>query len=252
MPRLRLLFVLLVAAGIGAILLARVTVLRPALTPIERGRRLAEAQACFACHGPEGTRGTRNPGRLDETVPSYRALMMYAKSEAEVREWIRDGVTAARARSETWRAQRDAGALRMPAYGERLSKREIEDLVSFVLAVSGEAAPEESLALAGLDRAIDLGCVGCHGEGGRFARPNPGSLKGYVPPWDGSDFPDLVRDRAEFAEWVERGISRRFEANPAARSFLNRAVLRMPAYRAHLKPGDIDALWAYVQSLRSP
>jgi hypothetical protein len=95
-----------------------------------------------------------------------------------------------------------------------------------------------------------LGCEGCHGLGGRFARPNPGSLKGYVPPWDGDDFPELVRDRTEFGEWAERGISRRFEANPVARFFLRRAALRMPAYRTHLAPGDVDTLWTYVQWLR--
>jgi hypothetical protein len=71
-----------------------------------------------------------------------------------------------------------------------------------------------------------------------------------VPSWDGRDFPELVRDRAEFAEWVERGVSRRFERDPLARFFLDRAVLEMPAYRNHLEPGDLDALWAYVQWLR--
>jgi hypothetical protein len=26
----------------------------------------------------------------------------------------------------------------------------------------------------------------------------------------------------------------------------------MPAYRTHLEAGDVDALWAYVQWMRSP
>jgi len=245
--RLLLLFVL---AALVAGVLWYVN-LRPKLTAVERGRRLAEANGCFACHGPEGSKGVANPGRLDRTVPSYGTLMMYAKDAKETREWIRDGVPASRAKSETWKKQRDAGALRMPAFGRRLSARQIDDLVAFVMVASGESAPEDSFALQGLTRASELGCVGCHGEGGRYARPNPGSFKGYVPPWDGEDFPELVRDRAEFDEWVKRGVSRRFETNPAARHFLDGAVLHMPAFERHLKPGDLDALWAYVRWARA-
>jgi mono/diheme cytochrome c family protein len=226
------------------------TVLRPKLTPVERGRRLAEKTGCFGCHGAEGTEGTADPGRPSGKVPSYRSLMMYAKNEHDVREWIRDGVTASRARSESWKESRKAGALHMPAFGKRLNASQIDDLVAFVMAASGEEAPEDSMALAGHERASDLGCTGCHGAGGRYARPNPGSLKGYIPPWDGEDFPDLVRDRHEFGEWVENGVTRRFDTNPAAKYFLRRAALHMPAYKRFVKEGDVDALWAYVTWLR--
>jgi mono/diheme cytochrome c family protein len=159
-------------------------------------------------------------------------------------------VTRVRAESRTWREERDRGAVRMPAYGERLTAREIEDLVEFVLAAAGEPAPGDSLAAAGLQRAGALGCFGCHGAGARLARPNPGSFKGYVPPWDGPDFEELVRDRAEFDEWVEDGVARRFATNPLANYFLKRAPLRMPAYRNRLQPGDLNAMWAYVLWLR--
>ena len=227
------------------------TVFRPKLTAVERGRRMAEQNGCFGCHGPEGTQGIADPGRPSGAVPSYRSLMMYARNEQDVREWIRDGVTASRAKSESWRKSREAAALRMPAFGKRLNARQIDDLVAFVMATSGEEAPEDSLALAGRERASNLGCTGCHGVGGRFARPNPKSLKGYVPPWDGPDFPDLVRDRHDFDEWVEHGVSRRFDENPMAKYFLRRAVLHMPAYERFVKEGDLDALWAYVTWLRS-
>jgi mono/diheme cytochrome c family protein len=179
--------------------------------------------------------------------------MMYAKSAEDIRSWIREGSTPAKRASETWRKERERGTLRMPAFGKRFGPRELDDLVAFVEAVSGTPAPAEgdTLASLGLERAGKLGCVGCHGPGGRLARPNPGSLRGFVPPWDGPDFPELVRGRAEFEEWVKRGVTRRFEGNPAARWFLRRAVLKMPAYEAHLEPGDLDALWAYVTWLRA-
>lgn len=225
----------------------------PGLPAAERGRRLAERTGCFACHGPEGLRGAGNPGRPERRVPGYGdEIMMYAKSVGEIREWIRDGSTAAKRASQTWRAERERGALRMPAFGRRLSAAQIEDLVAFVAAASGMREPSDSLARAGLARAGQLGCTGCHGAGGRLARPNPGSLRGFVPPWDGPDFPDLVRGRAEFEEWVGHGVTRRFDDNPPARWFLHRATLRMPAFESHLQPGDLDALWAYVSWLRSP
>jgi mono/diheme cytochrome c family protein len=243
-----LLIVLAVAAGL-AITLA----MRPRIPAAERGRRLAERAGCFACHGPEGIRGAQNPGRREGTVPTWEGdVMMFAKSEQQVREWITDGATAERSRSESWRAKRAAGALKMPAFGRRLSKGQIDDLVAFVGAMHGAPEPADSLAAHGRERAEALGCVGCHGPGGRLARPNPGSFKGYVPAWDGDDFPELVSSRQEFGEWVERGRSRRMIANPLARFFLDRAVLHMPAYRDRLEPGDLDALWSYVQWSRSP
>src|SRR6266545_6283000 len=193
--RLRLFVIaaLLLAASAAAF------TLRPRLPAAERGRRLALRTGCFACHGPEGTRGASNPGRTDKRAPTFEGdVMMFAKTREEIREWIKDGVTAARSRSATWRRERERGALRMPAFRRRLAPAEIEDLVAFVEAAAGRPEPEDSLARRGLERSAALGCNGCHGPGGRLARPNPGSLKGYVPSWDGADFPELVRDRAEF------------------------------------------------------
>lgn len=225
--------------------------MRPDLPPAERGRRLAEASGCFTCHGPGGIRGVANHGRSDLTVPAFEGdLMMYARDDAEIREWIRDGVTARKANSVSWRAARERGALRMPAFGDRFGRAGLEHLVAYVNAMAGRPAPADSLARAGLERMAALGCNGCHGPGGRLAPPNPGSLKGYVPSWEGRDFAELVRSRAEFGEWVRDGVSGRFAKHPVASFFLRRAALHMPAYRAHLRPGDEDALWAYVTWLR--
>jgi mono/diheme cytochrome c family protein len=197
-------------------------------------------------------RGTANPGRTDRTVPNFRDdVMMFAEDPQDVREWIRDGVSSKKRESKTWQQQKALGTIRMPAFGRRLSRGQIDDLVEFVLVSSGSVAPEDSLARAGLERTRALGCDGCHGPGGRYARPNPGSVRGYVPSWDGSDFPDLVRGRAEFEEWVNHGVTRRFASNPVAMWFLRRAPVHMPKFENHLQPGDMDALWAYVTWLRT-
>jgi mono/diheme cytochrome c family protein len=245
-------FVVLVLLAIaGALGLAWLR--RPNLAPAERGRRLAEQQGCFACHGAAGTKGASNPGRKDKTVPTFAGeLMMFADDADEVREWILNGATAKKRESRTWQEQRAAGVLKMPAFRRRLNDRQVSDLVAYVMVVSDSPEPKDSLALAGRDRAKALGCTGCHGFGGRLALPNPGSLKGYVPSWDGADFPELVSGEAEFRQWVEHGVSDRFKANPAAMFFLKRARLHMPAFEHHLADGDLERLFAYVRWLRSP
>lgn len=225
----------------------------PRLPAAERGHRLAQSQGCFTCHGEGGLRGAQNPGRKDKTVPGFGGdVMMYAHDANDLREWIRDGSVRRRAVSESWREQRDKGALRMPAFGGRLTAGQIDDLVAYVQAASGDPEPEEadSLATQGLARAQALGCVGCHGAGGRLAARNPGALKGYIPSWDGADFAELVHDRGEFDGWVRRGVSDRLKDNAAAGFFLRRAAIHMPGYEKHLAPGDLDALWAYVTWVR--
>jgi len=246
--------VLLAVIALGALLAAGLgwRTLRPDLPAAERGRRLAEANGCFSCHGAEGTHGSANPGRVDRTVPDWQGdVMMYAKNPDEIREWIERGSTAGRRASATWREERARGTLRMPAFGRRLRPRDIEDLVAFVEARSITGADfTDPIVRAGFERIEKLGCDGCHGPGGRLARRNPGSLKGYVPSWNGRDFSELVRDSVEFREWVEHGVSRRFERNPIAMFFLKRAVLEMPAFERHLDPGDVAEIWAYIEWLR--
>ncbi|SYZ74151.1 conserved hypothetical protein [Candidatus Zixiibacteriota bacterium] len=236
---------LIILAGTGLALWYGLT--RSHITSAERGRRLAEKEGCFACHGPEGSGGVANFGRTDGTVPNFRDdVMMFAHGPDNIREWIAEGKTEAKAKSQTWQEERKKGVLKMPAFGNRLSNSEIDDLVSFVMISSGHPRPDDSLALKGLQLTKTFGCVGCHGPGGAFARPNPKSFKGYLAPWIGPDFKDLVRNRAEFDQWVENGVSDRLKTNLLARYFLNRAVLHMPEYRSHLQPGDLDALWAYI------
>jgi len=225
---------------------------RAQLPPAERGRRVAERSGCFGCHGPGGLHGANNPGRTDKTVPNFADdVMMYAKTPDEIHEWIHNGVTRKKAASLTWRADRERGVLKMPAFKNRMNERDMDDVVAYVMAASGMPEPDDSLAAQGLQRAEDLGCVGCHGPGGRLARPNPGSWKSSIPSWDGADFTEVVRDSTEFREWVERGVSHRFQANAVASFFLKRALVKMPAFDKHLESGDVTALWAYVTWLRT-
>ena len=215
-------------------------------TSIERGRAVAEAMGCFACHGSGGGQPIRNPGSQSGEVPGWTGgtWMMWNKTEEDVRGWIADG-------HPPGRAPDPKALIRMPAFRKRLGRAAMDDLVGYVLAVSQFGPPPGEQVAAGKEAAFRLGCFGCHGPEGRGVLRNPGSFKGYIPPWDGADFPDLVRDEAEFAEWVRNGISDRFRANAAARAFLDRQAIAMPSYGDRVSNEEVKALAAYVAWVRA-
>ena len=225
----------------------RVTWERAALdTPVQRGLAIAQRMGCFGCHGPGGASPVANPGAKGGEVPGWTGgtWMMWNRDEADVRGWILDGHPAGR--------EPDAGALiKMPAYRDHVSDAEANDLVAYVLAASHFGAIDDPRAAAGHDAAYRLGCFGCHGPEGRGLVRNPGSFKGHIPAWDGADYVELVRDDAEFAQWVRRGVSDRFAANPAAKVFLDKQVIRMPAYGDRVTDGELGDLAAYVAWVRA-
>ena len=213
---------------------------------VVRGREIAERTGCFGCHGPGGERPIPNPGADNGEVPRWGGgmWMMYNDDEDDVRAWIRDGHAPGHGPDE--------GALiPMPAYGDRLRDGEIDDLVAYVLAVSRFGWPEDGRVAEGREVAVRFGCFGCHGPEGRGLVANPGSLKGYVPPWDGPDYAELVRDDEEFRQWVRNGISDRFREDPVARRIIERQAIPMPAYGDLLSDEDLEALLAYVEWVRA-
>jgi len=170
--------------------------------------------------------------------------MMYNADEGDIREWILDGYPSDR--------EPDSGALiPMPAYRGEISDADLDDLVAYVLAVSQFGSPDDPEAASGRTVANRRGCFGCHGPEGRGLIENPLSFKGYIPPWDGDDYLELVGDDGEFRQWVRNGISDRFRDNPAARVFVDRQIVPMPAYGALISDEELDQLLAYVEWVRS-
>jgi mono/diheme cytochrome c family protein len=215
-------------------------------TPVQRGRALAERMGCFGCHGPGGGQPISNPGAKGGAVPAWPGgtWMMWNRDERDVREWILKGRPQHR--------EADAGALiKMPAFESRLASSEVDDLVAFVLAASHFGPIPDETASAGHEVAFKLGCFGCHGPEGRGLVMNPGSLTGYIPPWDGHDYPDLVRDDAELRQWVRNGASDRFLSNPVARRILQSQAIAMPAYHDRVSDDDLRALAAYLGWVRA-
>lgn len=219
---------------------------------VQRGFEIAQRTGCFTCHGPSGMRGMANPGYgLDEIPPFANGMLaMYAQSDGEVREWIADGMPR-RVRDDPEQMKLRKGALiAMPAFREVLSEREIDHLVAFVKAASDFEKPAIEAAVAGREVAEKLGCFNCHGPQGRGSIPNARSFKGYIPSWDGPDFAELVASDAEIEEWILDGASRRLRENPAARFFLERQVVRMPAYRGQLSEVEMRQLLDYIRWVR--
>jgi mono/diheme cytochrome c family protein len=216
-----------------------------AAAPVQRGERVASRMGCFGCHGPGGSGGIPNPGSRAGDVPAWvgGSWMMYNHDPGDVRAWILDGHAPGQ--------RPDPGALiKMPGFRGRMSVAELADLTVYVLTVSQFGDPPDPKTTAGRDVALRFGCFGCHGPEGRGSIADPGSLKGYVPAWDGADYAELVHGDAELRQWVQKGAANRLRADPFARHFLDGEAIQMPAFGDRISPDELAALTAYVQWVR--
>ena len=224
-------------------------------TPAARGHRLAGELGCFACHGPEGAGGTKNPGRQEGEVPAFteQTQMMYVKTTDDLREYVLDGAPKRRRDDPDYRARMEAAALHMPAYRGRVSAAQVEDLVAYLRATSGQLLPsaDEAKVQRGGELAAEYGCFRCHGALGAGGLPNPGSFKGYIPGFWGADYDELVRTDDELRQWIADGKIDRIAEHPIGGWFFRRQTTKMPAYGRFLAPEDVDALAAYVTWIRS-
>jgi mono/diheme cytochrome c family protein len=222
------------------------------VSAVQRGWSVAEARGCFGCHGPGGVTGRDDPGEGIGGVPAFSRdeLEAYARNDEEIREWILDGMPR-RLRDQAGDTESTAGSLTpMPAWRGIVSDGEVDDLVAYIKAVADVDRPADEEAEKGRQAAERIGCFGCHGPQGRGSLPNPGSLKGYIPAWDGPDFPELAQGEAEVAEWILDGRPRRLQADALARYFLDRQVIQMPAYRGRISSEDVQGIVRYIRWLR--
>jgi mono/diheme cytochrome c family protein len=136
--------------------------------------------------------------------------------------------------------------LRMPAFRGAITEQQLDDLVAYYKVIA-DFDPMPDAARAGYHAARELGCFGCHGPGGLISARNARSFKGYIPPWRGPDFKDLVRNDDELKQWILNGRIDRLKNNRAALFFTRRQVIKMPAYRGVASDSTIAAVMDYVK-----
>jgi mono/diheme cytochrome c family protein len=217
------------------------------VSAVQRGWTVAEERGCFACHGPGGVAGQPDMG-----VPGFARddLEAYVKNEGEIREWILDGMPRRLRQEPSGASSEEAPLTAMPAWRGILSPREVDDVVAYIEAVGEVDRPTQPDVERGRAAAERLGCFGCHGPQGRGSPPNPRSLKGYIPAWDGADFGQLARSDAEVREWIVDGRPRRLREDRVARYFMDRQVIQMPAYRGRITPEEVEQVLGYIRWLR--
>jgi mono/diheme cytochrome c family protein len=222
-------------------------------TPATRGHRLAAELGCFTCHGPEGGGGTKNPGSQEGEVPAFteQTQMMYIKTNDDVREYILDGAPKRRREDPDYRERMEGAALRMPAYRGLVSAAQVEDLVAYLRATSGQILPENlEQATRGGDLVAEYHCLNCHGPFGAGGVSNPGSFKGYIPGFWGEDYDELVRDDEELRQWLAEGSIPRITEHPIGGWFFRRQAAKMPGYGKFLKPEELAAIEAWIKWIR--
>ena len=254
MKRILVVLVVLVAVAIGTPMAGRALLWKWEQNPVLRGRILAERKGCNGCHRPFAGREIPNPGSRWGSVPAFEGgnAVMYASNRDEIGEFIRDGAPRKWLESPEVRHRVEAQAIRMPAWKGTLSDREIADLVAWACAAGEFQMPGDEKAKEGRELARDLGCTACHGVEGSGGVSNPGSLGGFIPGFAGRNFLDLVRDEAEFREWVRTGTSRRLERNPLVKAFWRRQKLKMPSLPVErLSEEDLGRLWSWVEAVRA-
>ena len=114
----------------------------PVPDAVAEGRDAAARLGCFACHGPQGRFDTPNPGSLKGYVPAWSGADFpeLARDDGEIREWIRDG-SPKRLRDNPVAAffiRRQA--IRMPAYGDRVSEDEVRRITAYIAWLRGGGA----------------------------------------------------------------------------------------------------------------
>lgn len=233
---------------------ARAFLFAEPVTQETRGFYTAQRMGCFQCHGHGGVGGIANPHSESGEIPSWHefSFMMSMRSEAELREWIMDGAPQ-RLRDSPRYARRKADmAVTMPAYRDVINERQLDDLVAFYHAVSGNIWPATQQAEAGYKAAKEAGCFSCHGLGGRIDVANRGSFSGFIPAWSGSNYSHLVKNDQELIEWIKQGRIPRLQDNLVANYYQQRQTLQMPAYAEKLSAEQLDAITAYIRWLRDP
>lgn len=164
---------------------------------------------CATCHGAGGAGTIGYPALVDD-------VWLWGGSLADIKTTITHGIRG---------VSDDTRYSQMPAFGkdELLTKDEINDLVEYVVSVSGGQADKAAVARAQVLFADN--CSACHAKTGRGDREQGA--------------PDLTD-----GEWLYGG-----DRDTLRETITNARFGVMPAWQDRLQPWTIDALSIYVHAL---
>ena len=186
--------------------------------------------ACAQCHGPQGQ------GGISPYVPALSNVGKQLTS-AQLRHIIDHGL------GESANPTRPF----MPVWGAVISTRQVTELVAYIRAglpkVRTATPPEvptgQGAAVSGSVLYIRDGCINCHGPNGLGGVPNPQAADKTIPPLSGADFRSEFNTDAKIIEFIRSG------------SVLGRApIVSMPHWGGIIPAGDLQALAAYIKTLK--
>jgi mono/diheme cytochrome c family protein len=186
--------------------------------------------ACGQCHG------FRGKGGVSPDVPALAGLGT-SITVAQLTHIINHGLGESANPTKPY----------MPVWHGIISTRQVGELVAYIragLPTVPAAAPvsvptDQGPAVEGAELYIREGCINCHGPNGLGGVPNPQSEDRTIPPLSGAAF------RGEF------NTSAKIKAVIRSGSVIGRApIVSMPHWGGILTPAQLDALVAYLHTLR--
>ncbi len=113
------------------------------------GQELAYELGCFACHGPMGAGGVRNPGSLKGYIPGWWGddFIELVRDDDELRAWIVAGRIPRLDEHPIAPYFTEGQRIRMPAYGELLDEEKLAALMAYVKWVNAGEWQQAGMAL---------------------------------------------------------------------------------------------------------
>jgi len=185
---------------------------------------------CAQCHGEQGR------GGVSPFVPALTAAGKQL-TPASLRSIINHGLGASKDPTRPY----------MPVWGEVISERQVNDLVTYIRAglpqVPTASPPPiptgQGAAVEGSTLYVVYGCINCHGPNGLGGVPNPLSADKTIPPLSGPGFRhDFPTDKA-ILDVIQSG------------SVIGSApIVSMPHWGGIIPPDRLQALLAYLKTLK--
>ena len=151
--KLQLLAVLLAAGGF-VVFTALHFVRQPTASSYARGQSLHRELGCEGCHGAGGLGGTKNPLSSLGFVPSFRSggsARYRVQNFEDFKAWVVYGEPRPTWVNASLRERYSVadGLIKMPAFGDTVSERDLVDLYMFYRVVSSYDRPAPAQAMKG-------------------------------------------------------------------------------------------------------